>query len=158
MNQKIFLISLGLYFGLTSFLKSADIPVIINLKDGKSLDIAHFGQHKCGTNSYSDEFVLIRGMYMGTLTEIKNYSEIEKIVLVGFKEKPGISVGNEKGTLQIHKRNGQSFTLDNAEITMSCYGVGDLYNTIIVKIYNPITSVPAEQTIETRNIQSIIFK
>jgi hypothetical protein len=95
---------------------------------------------------------------MDSMTEIKEYNDIEKIVLEGYKDAPVASVGNEKGTLHIYKKNGVSVTLTEAEITMSCYGVGDLYNTVIVKIMNPLSNLAVEQSIETRNIQSIIFK
>jgi hypothetical protein len=158
MNPKILFIVCGILFGLFSSAQHTDTPVIINLKDGKSIEAAHFGQDKCGTDNYSNDFVLIRGMYMNTLTEIKDYTEFEKIVLIGYKDKPVASVGNEKGKMQLTKKNGVSVTLEDAEISMSCYGVGDLYNTIIIKIINPLTNQSAEQTIETRNIQSIIFK
>jgi hypothetical protein len=158
MNLKAIIVSLLLFVSLIGKAQRSETPVIINLKNGQSIDALHFGQIKCGTDSYSNDYILIRGKYMGSVTEIKDYSDIEKIVPEGFKEAPVASVGNEKGTLHIFKKNGVSVTLTDAEINMSCYGVGDLYNTVIVKIMNPITNQAVEQTIETRNIQSIIFK
>lgn len=158
MNLNLFLTAIGLAFAFMAGAQRTDVPVTINLKDGKTIEAAHFGQDKCGTDNYSNDYVLIRGMYMNTLTEIKEYRDIEKIVLIGYKEKPVASVGNEKGKVQITKKNGVSVTLDDAEVIMSCYGVGDMYNTIVVKIINPLTNQSAEQVIETRNISSVVFK
>jgi hypothetical protein len=158
MNPKILLTFWGITIGLFTIAQQVDVPVIINLKDGKSIEAAHFGQDKCGTDNFSNDYVLIRGKYMNALTEIKDYSDIEKIVLIGYKEKPVASIGNEKGKVQLTKKNGVAVTLEEAEISMSCYGVGDMYNTIVVKIINPLTNQSAEQIIETKNIQSIIFK
>ena len=134
------------------------VPVVINLKDGKSVDAIHFGQLKCGKETYSDNYMIIRGKYMGSVTEIKDFKEFEKIVLEGYSAGPVASVGNEKGTLIIHKKDGVSVTLEDAELVMSCYGHGDMYNVLVVQIFNPLTNQAAEQAIETQNIQSIIFK
>jgi hypothetical protein len=158
MNFKAIILSTLLLLSLIGKAQKTETPVLINLKNGESIDAVHFGQLKCGTDSYSNDYILIRGKYMDSVTEIKDYSDIEKIVLEGYKDGPVASVGNEKGTLRIFKKNGVSVTLTEAEITMSCYGVGDLYNTVIVQIMNPLTNLVVEQTIETRNIQSFIFK
>ena len=158
MNIKPIILSLFLFLTLTGKAQKSDTPVLITLKSGQSIDAVHFGQVKCGTDSYSNDYVLIRGKYMDSVTEIKDYSDIEKIVPEGYKEPPVASVGNEKGTLRIFKKNGVSVILEDAEITMSCYGVGDLYNEVIVTIINPLTNQAVEQNVEVRNIQSIIFK
>jgi hypothetical protein len=158
MNLKIIILSFLSLLSIIGKAQKTDIPVLINLKNGQSIDALHFGQLKCGTDSYSNDYILIRGKYMDIVTEIKDYKDIEKIVLEGYKAAPVATVGNEKGTVKIFKKNGVAVSLTEAEITMSCYGVGDLYNTIIVKVMNPLTNQPVEQTIETRNIQSIIFK
>lgn len=97
-------------------------------------------------------------MYKGNLTEVKNYAEIEKIVPQGYKRPPEASVGNEKGKVIIYKKNGSSYTIDDAELVLSCYSVGDKYNEIIVQILNPITNQVVDHKIETRSIQSIVFK
>ncbi len=130
----------------------------IILKDGTTLEIHHFGQLQCGKDVYSDDYILVRGKFMDAVTEIKDYKDIEKIVLVDYSKAPVATVGNEKGTLKIIKKNGVSATLTEAEVTMSCYGPGDKYNVLVVQIINPLTNAPSEQPIETREIQSIIFK
>lgn len=136
-----------------------NVPVQINLKDGGSINARHFGQFKCGNQSSQIEnYVIIRGKYMGSVTEIKNYNDIEKIILEGYTTGPENSVGNEKGTVYIQRKNGKTFTLEEAEITLSCYGPGDKYNQIIVQVTNPITDKIAETTIDTKDISSIIFK
>ena len=67
-------------------------------------------------------------------------------------------MGNEKGVLRISKKDGVSVTLEEAELVMSCYAPGDKYNELVVQIFNPLTNQAAERSVETRNIQSIIFK
>jgi hypothetical protein len=133
-------------------------PVQITFKNGETLDALHFGQLKCGKEIYSDNYIIIRGKFMDAVTEIKDYKDIDKIVLVGYKEEPVNSIGNEHGTLQITKKNGVSVTLTDAEIVMSCYAPGDKYNEIVVQVFNPLTDQPSEQPVEVRKIQSIVFK
>ncbi len=158
MKNKVVLIGLITVLSITVKAQSVKIPVLITLKNGESIDAIHFGPLKCGTNLYAESYILIRGKYMDNVTEIKNYSDIEKITLQGFKKPPEASLGNEKGKVTITKKNGSSFKLDDAEIIMSCYGVGDKYNEIIVQIINPVTNQTVEHKIQTKEIQSIIFK
>ena len=103
----------------------------INLKDGKSLSITHFGHLKCGGNVSSNpyrNFIMIRGNYDGQNIEIRDYSNIRKIVLNEFYSKPRYGMGSskysgqDKGTIQIYKKNGTSFALSQATIGNSCYG------------------------------------
>lgn len=141
------------------FAQNDDVPVQINLKDGGSINAKHFGQLKCGNqSSLMENYVIIRGKYMGSVTEIKDYSNIEKIILEGYTTGPENSTGNEKGTVYIQRRNGKTFTLEDAEISLSCYGPGDKYNQLIVQIRNPITDKVGETIIDTKDISSIIFK
>lgn len=133
-------------------------PVTIILKDGTTLEASHFGQLQCGKDVYSDDYIIVRGKFMDAVTEIKDYKEIEKIVLEGYTKPPVTTIGNEKGTLRIFKKDGRSVTLTDAELVMSCYAPGDKYNVLVVQIINPLTNKPSEQPVETREIQSIIFK
>jgi hypothetical protein len=133
-------------------------PCQITMKNGQTLDAIHFGQLKCGKEIYGNNYIIIRGKYMDAVTEIKDYRDIEKIVPEGYTDPPAASLGNQKGTLRITKKDGVSVTLTDAEMVMSCYAPGDLYNQIVVQIMNPLTNQPAEQSVEVRNIQSIIFK
>lgn len=158
MKLKLVLPIAFLALSIQVFAQSTKVPVVINLKDGKSIDAIHFGQLKCGKETYSDNYMIIRGKYMGAVTEIKDFKEFEKIVLEGYSAAPVASVGNEKGTLIIRKKDGVSVTLEDAELVMSCYGHGDMYNVIVVQIFNPLTNQASEQAVETRNIQSIVFK
>lgn len=134
------------------------IPVQINLKDGKTIPVSHFGKLKCDKNIYLSNYIYVRGMYLGSVTELKDFSTIEKIVLEGYKKAPIASVGNEKATIRVFKKDGVSVDLEEAEMFMTCYGVGDKYNEIVVQIHNPLTNGTAEKTIATKDIQSIIFK
>lgn len=146
-------------FTLGLFAQNIDVPAQINLKDGGSIDAKHFGQLKCGSqSSLMENYIMVRGKFMSNLTELKNYKDVEKIILEGFSAEPEASTGNEKGTVYVTKRNGKTFTLEDAEIVLSCYGVGDKYNQLIVQIENPITGQIGETTVATKDISSIIFK
>jgi hypothetical protein len=158
MKMKLLLSTLILACSFPLFAQTVKQPVQITLKNGETLDAVHFGQIKCGTEIYGDNYIIIRGKFMDAVSEIKDYKDIEKIVLEGYSAAPAASVGNEAGTLRIFKKDGVSVTLTDAELVMSCYGPGDLYNTLVVQIMNPLSNQPSEQAIETRNIQSIIFK
>lgn len=158
MKMKSTLVCIFLSAALASFAQTTKQPVLINLKNGESIDALHFGQLKCGKETYADNYVILKGKYMDAVTEIKYFGDIEKIIPEGYKEGPTASLGNEKGKLIITKKNGVTVTMDEAEIIMSCYSTGDMYNTLIVQIFNPLTNQAAEVIVETRNIQSIIFK
>jgi hypothetical protein len=158
MKTKLLLTILAFTCIMQLFGQPVKHPVLITMKNGETLDAIHFGQLKCGKEIYSENYIIIRGKYGDAVTEIKDYKDIEKIVLEGYKEEPATSVGNEKGTLRIFKKDGVAATLTDAEIVMSCYGPGDKYNELIVQVMNPLTNQPSEQSVETRNIQSIIFK
>jgi hypothetical protein len=156
--MKTLLISLLFSISFGIFAQTTDVPVQINLKNGESFNAKHFGQLKCGTNSYVDNYILIRGMYLGSVTEITDYRDIQKIVFSGYSAAPVASVGNEKGTVIMYKKDGVSVELKDTEIVMSCYGVGDLYNQIVVQLKNPLTGKTTEKAVDTKDIQSIIFR
>lgn len=158
MKSKVVLSVIFLALTIQLSAQKTKVPVIVNLKDGKSVDAIHFGQLKCGKETYSDNYMIIRGKYMGAVTEMKDFKELARIVFEGYTADPAVSVGNEKGTLIIHKKNGVSVTLEEAELAMSCYGAGDKFNVLVVQILNPLTNEPSEQSFETKNIQSIVFK
>ncbi len=155
-NPLIFAVLLMLFTSVNA--QNGNQPVLIILKDGTQIDANHFGQLQCGKDVYSDDYIIVRGKFMDAVTEMKDYKEIEKIVLEGYTKPPATSLGNEKGTLRITKKDGRSVTLTDAELVMSCYGPGDKYNELIVQVINPLTNQPSEQPVETRKIQSIIFK
>jgi hypothetical protein len=156
--MRTLLTSLTIIFCISISAQQKDIPVQINLKDGTSLDAKHFGKLKCGKNSYSENFIYVRGKYQGSVTEIKDYSKIEKIVLEGFNAEPVSSVGNEKAVVRVYRKSGVSIALDEAEIFMTCYAAGDKYNQIVVQFINPVTDEAQEKEISTKDIQSVIFK
>ncbi len=150
---------------LTSFIlfvcfaiQAQDVPVQINLKNGDSFNAKHFGQLRCGSNNYGSGYILVRGKYLGALTEIKEYHDIDKLVLSGFSEGPEASKGNQKAEVIIYKSNGVSVELEETELVMSCYGVGDLYNQLIVQIQNPLTGKVDEKKVDVKDIQSIVFR
>lgn len=158
MKVKIIVASLLFTAGFMVQGQTTKQPVQLNLKSGESVDAIHFGQLKCGKEIYGDNYIILKGKYMNAVTEIRDFRDIEKIILVGYKEAPTASLGNEKGKLNIIKKNGVEVTMDDAEIVMSCYSTGDNYNTLIVQILNPLSNQPSEFTVETRNLHSIIFK
>jgi hypothetical protein len=156
--MKTLLTAMILALSFTLAAQRVDVPVQVKLKDGTVIEAKHFGKKKCGDNIYVDNNIFIRGYYLGKLTEIKDFKDIDKIVLDGFKAAPATSVGNEKATLIVYKKDGVSAPLEDAEIVMSCYSAGDKYNQLIVEINNPFTNQIAEITIDTKKIQTITFK
>jgi hypothetical protein len=158
MKIKFVLAGTIIVFSLGICAQTTKIPVLITLKNGETVDALHFGPLKCGTNVYAESYILLRGKYMDNVTEIKNYTDIEKIVPQGYKKGPEASLGNERGKLIVYKKNGTSFKIDDAELALSCYSTGDKYNEIIVQIMNPVTNQVVEHKIETKSIQSIVFK
>lgn len=156
--MKTLLTTVLLIIGMNMMAQQTDVPVQINLKDGGSIDAKHFGQLKCGTATYMDNYIFIKGKYLDNVTEIKEFNSIERIVLDGYYAQPEASAGNEKATLIVYKKDGKSFTLEDAEIVMSCYSVGNKYNQIVVQVDNPINNKVGELTINTNSIHSIIFK
>ena len=133
-------------------------PVMIIMKDGSTHEGVHFGQLKCGKDSYRDNFIILKGIYNGNTQEIKDYSKISKLVLEGFTQPPVASVGNQKGTVRVFKKDGLSVTLTEAELIMSCYATGDLYNQIVIQSINPLTDKVEEVTLDIKDIQSINFR
>lgn len=133
------------------------VNVTIRLKDGKTVDVHHFGKLKCESNNYAKTATILRGKYNGSHTEISDYKDISKLVLSGFTALPVASVGNQKASITAVKKNGVSVMLEEAELVMSCFGPADRYNEIHVQIINPLTEQKADMSIEVRNIESITF-
>lgn len=157
--MKNLLIISSLLLGTFSFsFGQKDTPAIVYMTSGESIDVKHFGQLKCSNTSVFDSYIIIRGKLMGNVTEIRDYNDIEKIVLNGYSKPPMASVGNEKGTLKIYKRDGVVVILTEAELAKSCYGAGDKYNQLSFQILNPLTNKTGEATVDTKDIQSIVFK
>ncbi len=135
-----------------------NVPAVIRLNDGEILEVYHFGQLNCSSSKFFDSSITLKGKYLGSHTETNDYSEINKLVLQGFTEEPVSSVGNQKGTITVYKKNGQSFDLEEAELYMACYGSVEKYNQIRVQMINPLTGKPFEKPISTKDIESITFK
>ena len=134
------------------------VPAIIKLKDGKTVDVHHFGQLECNKTRYFDSFIMLKGRYENIPTEIKDYKTISKMVMIDFEDPPVASVGNEKSRITVYKRNGVVVDLVEAELQLSCYGADEKYNQIKVQILNPLTEKVVERTIDMKDIDSIIFK
>jgi hypothetical protein len=133
------------------------VKATIVLKDGKTLNVHHFGKLKCESNSYAATFTILRGQYSGNHTEINDYKGIEKLVLAGFTDPPISSKGNQKGTITVVKKNGVNVVLENAELAMSCFGPTDRYNEIHVQIINPLTDQAVDLAVEINKIATITF-
>ncbi len=156
MKMKNILFGVLLVFSISVF--SQKTPVMIIMKDGKTHEGVHFGQLKCGKDSYRDNFIILKGIYNGNSQEIKDYRKISKLVLEGFSASPVASVGNQKGTIRVFRRDGVSVTLTEAELVMSCYAAGDLYNQIVIQSINPLTDAVEEVTLDMKDIQSVNFR
>jgi hypothetical protein len=155
--RKIILFIFLLSATATALLCQSPVKATIHLKDGKTIEVHHFGKLKCESNSYAPTFTILKGKYNDIHTEISDYKDISKLVLSGFTASPAASVGNQKGKITAIKKNGVSVSLDEAELVMSCFGPADRYNEIHVQIINPLTEQKADMTIEVKNIASITF-
>lgn len=156
--MRALLTSLAIFFCVTLSAQNKDVPVQINLKDGTSINAKHFGRLKCGKNTFGENHIFVRGKYLDAVTEIKDYSDIEKIVLEGYSKPPIASVGNEKAIIRVYKKNGVTVDLQEAEMFMTCYAAGDKYNEIIVQFINPITNQASEKSFATKDIYSVVFR
>jgi hypothetical protein len=156
MKKTIFLLSL-LVGAATAASGQNPVKAVIHLKDGKSITVHHFGKLNCESNRYAATFTILRGKYSGSPTEINDYKDISKLALSGFSAAPAASVGNQKGTIVVTRKNGVTVALDEAELAMSCFGPGDRYNEIHVQIINPLTDEKADIAVEVRKIESITF-
>ena len=68
----------------TAILCQSPVKAIIHLKDGKTVEVHHFGKLKCESNSYASTFTILKGKYNGIHTEISDYKDISKLVLYRF--------------------------------------------------------------------------
>ena len=135
-----------------------NVPATITMKDGSSVEVYHFGRLVCESNRYAETYTTLRGKYNNSPTEIKDYAEIKQLTFEGFSAPPQRAAGNQKGLITAIRRNGVNVTLEEAELVMSCYGAGELFNQIKVQVINPLTDKPVEQIIEVREIVSVNFK
>jgi len=141
-----------------SFQEFNNVPAIIHLKNGEAVQVYHFGQLNCSVNKYFSSYIILKGKYAGTFTEIKDYSNISRIVLSNFTAEPVSSLGNQKGKVTIYKKNGVSVELEEAEFSLSCYGSVEKYNELRVQVINPLTEKPIERTIPVKDIEYILFQ
>ena len=133
------------------------VKATIRLKNGKVIDVRHFGKMKCESNQYDGTFTILRGQFSGSHTEISDYKGIDKLVFTGFTDPPVSSKGNQKGKITVIKKGGVNAVLDEAELVMSCFGPSDRYNEIHVQIMNPLTDKPVDMAVEMNQIESISF-
>ncbi len=134
------------------------VPVNIIMKEGGNILAQHFGQGECDGNDMYTGYILLKGKYMDLITEMKDYSTISKLELIGFTKEPASSVGNEKGKIVVYKKNGITVTLEEAELIISCMGNNEYYNQIKVQVLNPVTEKVVEKSIDVRDIKTIIFQ
>jgi hypothetical protein len=156
MKKILFLFAL-LSATATAVFCQSPVKATIRLKDGKTIEVHHFGKLKCESNNYASTYTILRGTYNGSHTEIDDYKDVSKLVLSGFTASPAASVGNQKGKITAIKKSGVSVPLEEAELVMSCFGPSDRYNEIRVQIINPLTEQKTDMAIEVRNIESISF-
>ncbi len=150
---------LSLIFVISLAWVNAQSPVkaVIKLKDGKTVEAYHFGKLKCESNSYASTFTILKGKFHGSFTEINNYKDISRLELSGFTAAPVPSVGNQKATITVIKKDGVTATLEEAEFVMSCYNPSDKYNEVHVQLVNPLTNQKTNLAIPMKDIVSISF-
>jgi hypothetical protein len=146
-------------FALTSFaaFSQSAVKATIRLKNGKTIEAHHFGKLVCESNRTAYNFTILRGKFHDTHTEISDYKDIAKLSFAGFAAAPAPSVGNQKGTITVLKKNGVSVALEQAELVMSCFSPADRYNEIHVQVINPLTDEKTDVAVEMRNIESVTF-
>jgi hypothetical protein len=156
--KKLLVVLLGI--SLFSFMVSGqkNVPATIKLLDGALIEVYHFGKLVCESNQMAETYTHVRGKYSQSPTEISNFDDIKQLILEGFTDPPMRAAGNQKGLITVIRKDGIKATLEEAELVMSCYGSGELFNQIKVQILNPLTGKPAEQTIETKEIATVTFK
>ena len=157
MKPTVLTLVLFVFFAI-SLSAQKNVSALIKLKDGKSVDVHHFGQLECNKTRYFDSYIMLKGRYENIPTEIKDYKTISKMVMIDFEDPPVSSVGNERSRITVYKRNGIVVDLVEAELQLSCYGADEKYNQIKVQILNPLTEKIVERTIDMKDIDSIIFK
>ncbi|MBN1157983.1 MAG: hypothetical protein JXA61_01270 [Bacteroidales bacterium] len=147
-----------LILSATAALGQGKVSAVINLKDGNTIDVYHFGRLMCESNRYAETYTLLRGKYFNSPTEINDYSDISQLLFSGFTDPPAASVGNQKGTITAVRKDGVRVALDDAELVMSCFGPGDKYNQIRVQVLNPLTQEAVDRIVEMQQIESVVFK
>ncbi len=149
---------IGLLFTIFTISSYAqNIPAQITLKDGKTLKVHHFGQVDCSGKTYFDNYILIKGKYNNLITELKEYSKVSSIQLIGFEAPSKLTGDNEKGQIIVNRKNGVSVTLEEATITLSCYGIDEKVNQLQFQMINPLTDKVDELKLDTKDIASIKF-
>jgi len=133
------------------------VKAVIHLKNGKTIEVYHFGKLVCESNRFNETFTILRGKYSGSHTEISDYKDVSKLILSSFNAPPVSSTGNQKGKITVIKKSGVSVPHEEAELVMSCFGPADKYNEIHVQIINPLTEKAVDMTVEMRTIESITF-
>jgi hypothetical protein len=155
-NQILFVAILSVFS--TAAFAQKNVPATLDMKDGSSIEIYHFGKLVCESNINAETYTTLRGKYSQSPTEINNYADIKKLVLEGFTQPPMKSAGNQKATITVIRKSGVKVTLVEAELEMSCYGSDDKFNQIKVQIINPLTDKAVEQTLDMKDIESVTFK
>jgi hypothetical protein len=155
--KKRFLFLLISAVAVTAAFSQSPVKAVIHLKDGKVIEVHHFGKLKCESNYSALTYTILKGKYSGSHTEIIDYKDISKLELTGFTAAPAPSVGNQKGKITAVRKNGVRVALDEAELVMSCFGPADRYNEIHVQVINPLTDQKTDIAIEVKNIESITF-
>ncbi|MDC0584596.1 hypothetical protein OAO55_02575 [Bacteroidales bacterium] len=153
--MRFFLTCILIAFSSLTFASNA-VNVILN--DGTTIQASGYGQIDCDGNKYFDHQFMIKGKYNNVISEISNFSKIEKIELVSFSKEPISTGSNEKSIITVFKKNGISYSLNEASISLSCYGVGDKYNQLVFHVFSPVTEKAAEIFVKTKDIKYIIFK
>jgi hypothetical protein len=156
MRTPILTIAIVLFASATLFAQK-NIPCSIIFKEGETIMAHHFGQKDCNGNVYYTGYIMLKGKYMSQVTEIKEYTGIKRLDLIDFDKDPASSVGNQKGKIVVHKKNGISVTLEEAELILSCMGSDEMYNQIKVQVVNPLTDKIFEQAVDVKHIKSIVF-
>lgn len=156
MKTKLFFLLMSLF--VFASVNAQEQPVTVYLNDGNTIEAKHFGQLDCSGTIYFDNYMLIKGKFNEQFTELKDYSKIATIEFKDFEDDPTPTGGNEKGTITLTRKNGVSVTLEEANISLSCYGVEEKYNELQLQYINPLTDEVEEAKVNVKDIQRIVFR
>lgn len=157
MKNKVLTVAILWIFSTAVFAQTKNIPATIEMKDGSSIEVFHFGQLACESNINAETYITLKGKFSGSPTEIKDYSDVKKLILDGFTQPPMRSSGNQKASITAVRKNGAKITLTEAELVVSCYGSDDKFNQIKIQFINPLTDKAVEKILDVRDIESVTF-
>ena len=134
----------------------------IHLKNGRIIEVYHFGQMGQGKTvepDFKTYAILMKGAFYGqemTFYKTADYHKISKIALTDYDQDEE-QCPREKGTIVITKTDGKVFSLENTVINNGKTHSLNKCNNIVVAVINPLTEQTMETAIALNEISYISF-